>query len=545
MRAFINILEGRTAELDENLTLDQARKYRREWNETNYEKLFRRFSKHPKAFRLYFPLSNTGDEPEVPDEIDEYLRSKGYETSDYKKGLATDGQRQFKIGRLLADNPKLLKKFTNDPSRAAGKTVDYFVVISRHPYDVAGMSTDRGWTSCMDIEDGSKRHYVLSDVRSGTIIAYVVRPTDKNINNPVGRVLIKPFVNIGDDHDIVLIRENKVYGTNVPGFLATVDAWLEKVNGHKQGFYRRAPGLYSDNSKDVHAPGYEERGITTIRELINADGFTREVARHFRMLAATADIPDLRYDETYKAMHVGEWDTAEDFFYEIGDDDGLTWAKLLRADDDALEDMDVSLSEDNVLDLLEALHSNELHAMARELGIRLSNRASLRLLGDTLVRDQGHFGDALRDASKEARVITNEILDTIKERIWKYIETASLHVDAIDVTMLDDGRVIATLDVDSYLAILEAGAAGQNEDDYDDDDDGYESRRAAEYVQQDGWVVVETDWRDARRREEGLLKRVKSKKTGRVYMVDPELKALRIGVDIDKLIDAFRRLAFG
>lgn len=87
---------------------------------------------------------------------------------------------------------------------------DCCVVISKHPYDLAGMSSRRGWTSCMDItkEHGNMRHFVAMSIAGGSLIAYLCRNNDTyvnigserkskghkvNISNPLGRVLIKPY----------------------------------------------------------------------------------------------------------------------------------------------------------------------------------------------------------------------------------------------------------------------------------------------------------------------------------------------------------------
>ena len=68
-----------------------------------------------------------------------------------------------------------------------------YIIISRHPYDIAGMSTGRGWRSCMHLEDGQFNEYVPQTIAAGGLIAYLCNEDDKNIKNPKGRVLIKPF----------------------------------------------------------------------------------------------------------------------------------------------------------------------------------------------------------------------------------------------------------------------------------------------------------------------------------------------------------------
>lgn len=543
MRAFINIMEGGAAELDEKLTLDQARKYRRAWNPNTYKELFQKFTRNdPKAFRIYLPFNSNGRTCKitVPENIKDYLRGlpggvgKGYWVTDYSAGIATDGNRSFKMGRLLSGNPELLKLFTNDPQRAAGKATEYYAVISRHPYDVAGMSTDRGWTSCMDLMGGSNRHYVINDVKEGTLVAYLIRTSDKNINNPLGRYLIKPFVNVNDDADIVLVREDSAYGTTVHGFKEVIDQWLEQVNGHKRGFYKLARDLYNDG-KIFHAPGLDG---TDLYNAFEKHGFTEELRELVSEMCRSANIPALGFDRERKQFVVERWSSVEDFFDDIEDEHGAEWARLLDDDDDD-DDRDVHLSEDNLLDLLEALRPVELTMLAAELGVRLSSRASLRMLAYELTRDRGHFGEMLRLAASESSHMTSDSREIIDNRIEEYIDTVSFNIHHIGAELdEDESGVVVYIDPRSYFSILRAGIEVNNPD-YDadyDDEDAYAARYAA-----DGWLRVDDDDTFERRKEEGLL--VRDPSTRRY--IDPEMQKIKYGVDIDKLIDAFRRMAFG
>ena len=47
---------------------------------------------------------------------------------------------------------KLEKMFIDRPAGFKG-----YICISRHPHDIAAMSTDRGWTSCMDLNKTEKK----------------------------------------------------------------------------------------------------------------------------------------------------------------------------------------------------------------------------------------------------------------------------------------------------------------------------------------------------------------------------------------------------
>ena len=242
------------------LKLRDALKYTALWakskNRDLWLPLFRRYATDRKAYRIYLPVSQAvvkKPRPVVPPaDVVAALKAKGYAVEDYLLGIATsaDGRRRVKIGKLVADNPEALKSFANDPRRKAavnsGKAEGMLVVISRHPVDVAGMSTGRGWTSCMNLDGGINKRYVAADVKQGSLVAYFVKADDKNIQRPKGRVLIKPLV--GPKGQRLLAREDTVYGTANASFLHTVDAWLRDVNKDVgSGAFKLPASLYNDS----------------------------------------------------------------------------------------------------------------------------------------------------------------------------------------------------------------------------------------------------------------------------------------------------------
>lgn len=84
------------------------------------------------------------------------------------------------------------------------KDINYKILITYIPWRIAAMSTfsshNPPWDSCMNLEHGSNNHYVGSSISNGAFVAYLIRPGDeKNIENPIARVLIKPFLRISDN----------------------------------------------------------------------------------------------------------------------------------------------------------------------------------------------------------------------------------------------------------------------------------------------------------------------------------------------------------
>lgn len=243
----------------EALKPSEYRKYMKNFNRERYSKIF------THGDRIYIPFTKESSPVaiQIPSKIEQALSSKGYKINDYKLGIAQDSsERQIKIGKALnkVGDKEALEIYEKDPQRNNTKVENQlYAVISRHPYDIAGMSTDRGWTSCMNLRGGINKHYVMSDVKYGTIIAYCVKNNDKNINAPLCRVLIKPFVDEDDENDIFLQRENRVYGTNQAGFTKVVDAWVNKANdGINSNWKKLHAELYCDGDQEDDLEDDEE-----------------------------------------------------------------------------------------------------------------------------------------------------------------------------------------------------------------------------------------------------------------------------------------------
>lgn len=140
------------------------------------------------------------------------------------------------------------------------KDMECLVVISRDPYDIAGMSTDRRWKSCMRLpkhrndDGGQYRYYVMADLLEGTLIAYLIEKNDRDIDNPYARVLIKPFIN--KNNDVYLAPEDKVYydesyltKDHTDNFLSIVQNWVDEQQQELEGNFYANPNLYHDNDK--------------------------------------------------------------------------------------------------------------------------------------------------------------------------------------------------------------------------------------------------------------------------------------------------------
>lgn len=256
--------------IQEALPISTVKPFMKAWDPNFHKEVFERQPrKDKKAYRIYLPLeAGTSNDISIPTAIQTYLQTaipgKPYTTDaeNYMQGLAfevSNPTRKLGIGKMLSRSESsekdpakkvelqgLKRTFDADPQRAATKKPDKQIVISRHPYDVAGMSTDRGWSSCMNLVDGVNRHYVLRDVRQGSIIAYLVNSDDLNIRKPLARILIKPYMEKGNPKNIAMMGD-VMYGTAPNNFTTLVDAWVNKnYNQGKGGLYCLGKGLYRD-----------------------------------------------------------------------------------------------------------------------------------------------------------------------------------------------------------------------------------------------------------------------------------------------------------
>jgi hypothetical protein len=253
--------------LYEKLTADQEETYRKvmrgEYAERRLEQIFDRIRQIPGANtfdqedRVYLPFTPSEDyvESDIKDEIEEVLRSNGYELQDYRQGVAKDSHnRSVKLGKALTKLglQDLMNRFNRDPAREKVKIPkEMLLAFSHSKIDIAAMSTGRGWKSCMNLETGVNKQYVSCDIEEGSIICYLIKKGDIEIENPTARVLIKPYVNMYSSDDIVYFPDPTDYGTAPENFKPTIDKIMIEIQRDKEGTYRRALSLYDEKRKEV------------------------------------------------------------------------------------------------------------------------------------------------------------------------------------------------------------------------------------------------------------------------------------------------------
>lgn len=222
-----------------------------------YDEVFTRLGegKGVDKYRIYIPLDSVNIKAHKvvpPQAIVDYLTSIKFSLNDYLLGTAImpDGKRTVRLGKALSKKPELLRMFENDPQRKLVHGEKLWVVISRHPYDILGMSFDRGWSSCMNLKDGINKHYLKGDLKHGTLVAYLIKDTDKNINAPISRIAIRPYYNkksMRKTKKHIYLVPSSVYGTDSEKFELVVNKFCSEVNAHApHGIYELKKDLYDD-----------------------------------------------------------------------------------------------------------------------------------------------------------------------------------------------------------------------------------------------------------------------------------------------------------
>lgn len=277
----------------------------------------------------------------VPNDIKSFLDSLGFTIKNYRSGYAYKKDKPnnlFKIGSILQKNNKqeLLKSFNGRTSMGEyGNTIttdqEYVMVISHNPEDVAAMSTDKNWSSCMNLRGGVNRSTPFCEVQYGGMVAYLISKKfahleDKEdwLDHSTSRIAIKRFVN--DDNDgYMFVQERRIYGDIQIADYLQMETKLENLLSEsnkqtfKKGLYSMASKTsYSDSLRDVliNSPAGKLYISDMIDDMIENDEFNEQFLNHIKRNL----LPEV-YDETIKQLIIGNvvnngsFDTFSNLFY--------------------------------------------------------------------------------------------------------------------------------------------------------------------------------------------------------------------------------------
>lgn len=166
-----------------------------------------------------------------------------------------DSYKQGKISKIKYEKDKnstikyyqdLRTSYEASPLRVgANNQSQYMIAISSKPEDIAAMSTNRDWTSCVNLSGGMNKESIWCELSNGGFVAYLCYSTDKNIDKPLARIHIRRFDNKKGQH--VAMLEDSTYGNEIQGFREEVQKWIDSKQGRvRPGKYLRKGGWYSD-----------------------------------------------------------------------------------------------------------------------------------------------------------------------------------------------------------------------------------------------------------------------------------------------------------
>ena len=207
-----------------------------------------------------------------PEEIIDYLDSLGYVITDYrmgkcvKKGVTGESpeesdrrlKHEIKIGGMIK-SVEMKKTFDQRLSESTLKNNSRILIISHHPYDIAGMSTDKDWTSCMNVRDGFAKETPWRQIEYGGMVCYLMNESDwtrdnDDINKALARIAIKRL--ISDNSAFMFHLENKIYGLNTLAEEVNMDDILEakleesnKITTKNEDYFKTADDKsYTDSN---------------------------------------------------------------------------------------------------------------------------------------------------------------------------------------------------------------------------------------------------------------------------------------------------------
>jgi hypothetical protein len=191
------------------------------------------------------------------------------------KVLGIDQERFWNSG-----SPKLSRKLATvlDTRSPIFRYFDYShenggkvkVVISGNPTDILQASTDKSWTSCVNLNGGINKHSLYLDVAAGNVIGYVFSE-----DKPAGRVLIRFTTDETGREGVAMER---YYGdTRFEEVLEkTVKQVAENNNlvAEQKGFTKKkVPAMYTDLGRkwrsDTIYYGYEQEEMVRLEKSKN------------------------------------------------------------------------------------------------------------------------------------------------------------------------------------------------------------------------------------------------------------------------------------
>lgn len=394
----------------------------------------------------------------------DYLKSKGHRIDDsdhtyaYVKHPNRESFSRVRTGKLLSERKDLQDLHRDTLNSATRNYSDHEIIIKRPKtaigrYDVAGMSTDKNWTSCMRMPDGgvdsggSKSCILPKDIELGTHVAYLVKKgttkpnTELENKNVVARIAIKKFVSSDGHNVLVPDREYPSKSTDSP-FHDSVSRFFDSHGGYKKNvLYHLHSELYDDgkhNHMSIDPDTAHNLDRDTLSAVIDKTkdpevlhklskhhdpeiryAITRNSYTHHKTLHELRNDP-IDYIRTSVAYHENTHpDTLHDMSHHKDDDVRYVVANNKNTRSDTLHDMRHDKHKDVRIAIARNInsHPDTLHDMRHDendLVIRwIANNKNTN--GDTLHELRNHTNPAIRYAIVSNENVRKDTLEHMKK----------------------------------------------------------------------------------------------------------------------------------
>jgi len=166
----------------------------------------------------------------------------------FKDVISKDNNlRVIKFKNKIGDISANFGRYMGDELRSYSD-YDKKVVISRNERDVLMMSTDRRWTSCLNIHDGEYSDEPHCEVKNGGFVAYLIKGDDEDIEDPLARIWIRNFQSQERKDRFIAIPETTTYGSEDEIFEKIVEEWIKSKQGEVEAdIYNLRGSTYSDS----------------------------------------------------------------------------------------------------------------------------------------------------------------------------------------------------------------------------------------------------------------------------------------------------------
>jgi hypothetical protein len=220
------------------------------------------YSVNEVAYQLGYVINNKNKEIPIKQVLDS-MKSKKIEQlqEQYEK------TKNEAIKKQIDFLTEYSKKFAQQPLTTfnfgdTSKVGRYKIVFSMNFRAVASMSTNVGWTSCMDLEDpGKHTHLVGSTLSAGAFVAWLTKVGDEyELKYPTARVVIKPYEGLSTG--AIIWRVDKIYGSASERFRETVEQIIRSVNPIPTDKYEMNKGIYNKDElpdKFTHFATYKDQ----------------------------------------------------------------------------------------------------------------------------------------------------------------------------------------------------------------------------------------------------------------------------------------------